>query len=423
MIYTNENGAQKEYSTDIDVNIVSREGIILRNTLIVEEDGKQVAGKKTLNDEVLTQNLSVNNKEKLLHSNMVMVNNYDTSVENVSIIGKLPVKDANEKIFETSLSNTFDANLKSAIKVSGKDAKILYSEDENAKADSESWTENINNAKSFKIVLQDNKLDVGEKVDISYDIEMPANLSYTKLEMNYDYEGQTQTKKAANLVYTELKSSEDIEKDANGTNQNIEGLNVKIVAISAGKELNNNEAVYEGQTVKYIITLTNNTGKDLNNLKIEANHENANVFDEEVYEEPDTFNTEQMKKFIYIVEKEGKSNKEIELGTVKNSETKTVNYQIRVKENVTNVKGNIKILADELKQGNIELNNDVKDAGLKLTITNNISTDNSIIKGNLAANKITVKNISDKDYKDIYVTLNTSKLMSVYNIEVKSMKL
>ena len=235
--------------------------------------------------------------------------------------------------------------------------------------------------------------------------------------MNYDYEGQTQTKKAANLVYTELKSSEDIEKDANGTNQNIEGLNVKIVAISAGKELNNNEAVYEGQTVKYIITLTNNTGKDLNNLKIEADHENANVFDEEVYEEPDTFNTEQMKKFIYIVEKEGKSNKEIELGTVKNSETKTVNYQIRVKENVTNVKGNIKILADELKQGNIELNNDVKDAGLKLTITNNISTDNSIIKGNLAANKITVKNISDKDYKDIYVTLNTSKLMSVYNIE------
>lgn len=164
MIYTNENGAQKEYSTDIDVNIVSREGIILRNTLIVEEDGKQVAGKKTLNDEVLTQNLSVNNKEKLLHSNMVMVNNYDTSVENVSIIGKLPVKDANEKIFETSLSNTFDANLKSAIKVSGKDAKILYSEDENAKADSESWTENINNAKSFKIVLQDNKLDVGEKL-------------------------------------------------------------------------------------------------------------------------------------------------------------------------------------------------------------------------------------------------------------------
>ena len=91
----------------------------------------------------------------------------------------------------TSLTNTFDANLKSAIKVSGKDAKILYSEDENAKADSESWTEDINNAKSFKIVLQDNKLDVGEKVDISYDIEMPANLSYnqtayTKLEMNYD---------------------------------------------------------------------------------------------------------------------------------------------------------------------------------------------------------------------------------------------
>ena len=144
----------------------------------VKESGKQVAGKKTLNDEVLTQNLSVNNKEKLLHSNMVMVNNYDTSVENVSIIGKLPVKDANEKIFETSLTNTFDANLKSAIKVSGKDAKILYSEDENAKADSESWTEDINNAKSFKIVLQDNKLDVGEKVDISYDIEMPANLSY-----------------------------------------------------------------------------------------------------------------------------------------------------------------------------------------------------------------------------------------------------
>ena len=62
-----------------------------------------------------------------------------------------------------------------------------------------------------------------------------------------------------------------------------------------------------------------------------------------------------MKKFIYIVEKEGKSNKEIELGTVKNSETKTVNYQIRVKENVTNVKGNIKILADELKQLIIQL--------------------------------------------------------------------
>lgn len=425
MIYTNENGAQKEYSTDIDVNIVSREGIILRNTLIVEEDGKQVAGKKTLNDEVLTQNVSVNNKEKLIHSNMVMVNNYDTSVENVSIIGKLPVKDANEKIFETSLSNTFDANLKSAIKVSGKDAKILYSEDENAKAESESWTEDISNAKLFKIVLQDNKLDVGEKVDISYDIEMPANLSYnqtayTKLEMNYDYEGQTQTKKAANSVYTELKSSEDIEKDANGTNQNIEGLDVKIVAISAGKELEKDDQILQGQTIKYIYTLTNNTGKDLNNLKIEANHENANVFDETIVEQIDTANPDQKVKYTYIKEKENKSNKDITIEQLKNGESKVIDYQIRAKENISQINNNIKISADNLSQKELNSSIKVQQANLKLEIDGNVSKEYPLVYGKIFTNKLKVSNITNDKVENVEVQFNIPDEFEFYELDEDS---
>ena len=79
-------------------------------------------------------------------------------------------------------------NLKQAINVDGKSAKVYYSEDENLSKDSDNWTENISdlsNVKTFKIVPEDNKISTGETLKVSYDLQIPENLGNN--ESTYTY--------------------------------------------------------------------------------------------------------------------------------------------------------------------------------------------------------------------------------------------
>lgn len=417
MIYTNENGSEKEYSSVIDVKIQSREGVILRNTLTIGEETK-----KTFNEEVLSQLLEVDNKQKTAKVNATIVNNYDQAIGDVSIIGKLPKEGMEDNAFGTALKNTFSANINGKININGKDAEILYSEDENAKVDSDSWKQDSENAKVYKIVVKDNKLEVGERLEVSYDIIIPEDISfnesvYQKLELSYTYQGQALTKTAASQLYTKVKTADQVNEDSEGIKEDIDGLETKVVAVSGGKELKDGDEVVEGQVIKYILTFKNNTGNDITGLKVEANHENANVFDEETHEEPDSFETEQMKKFTYILEQENKSNKNTEIDSLEDGETKTISYQIRVRENVKDVKGNIKISAKDLPEKEIKINNNVKEGKLKLTLYNHVTIDNSISKGEPLANRLTVKNISDKKLENIRVSFDIPEGMSLKEIE------
>ena len=421
MKYTNENRAREEYTTSIDATIQSPiSGVILRNILSINNEEIR----KTFAEEVITQTLEVDNKAKLANINMAIVNNYDKEIDNVSIIGKLPVEGNQEKVFETTLKSTFKANLQDGIKVQGNAIEILYSEDANANANSD-WSANIENAKAYKIVLQDNKLAVGEKLQISYNILIPAELSYNqstyqKLDLTYDYQGKSNTKTIGTYLSTQLKSTEKVEEEAKGKTETVDGVDVKIVAISAGKELNNEDEIYEGQTIKYKVYITNKTGKDLSNVQINAQHENVNVYDYRIETWTDTTKENATRDYKFYEEKENASELTTTIGTIKNEETKTMEYQVAVRENVESISGKLKITADDMEEKVVDtISNKVKTAELKLTIQDEFEVGSKALPGGILKETLRVKNLTDENKENIILNMALPKGTRFYSFEVE----
>lgn len=411
MKYTNENATEKEYSTSIDVDIESRSGLILRNTLTANGNTQ-----KTFEEEVLSQTINAG-EEQTVTVDIAMVNNYDKTIDNVSIIGRIPAEDTQDSAFDETLKSTFATTLKDGIEAQG--GTVLYSQDIEAKADSDSWTESSENAKSYKIVLDENKLDVGGKVLINYDIKIPSDISYNqstyqKLDISYTYDGQTYTKTAASSLSTELRDSTEIEAEAEGTTESIDGIDVNIKAISGGEELKDGDEVYEGQTIKYVITITNNKDEDLTNLKLNVNHENANIFEDETIEQDYTAYPGEKIQFTYVREQDGKNSKEFSLSSLPAGKTGKLTYQIRVSEDIEELKNTFKLSGDNIEEKEVSTTNKVKTAELKLEITNNESKEYSLHYKKVFTNELEITNISEQQLENIEVEFEIPEEFKLY---------
>ena len=65
--------------------------------------------------------------------------------------------------------------------------KVYYSTEENPDKDSGNWQENITDfsqIKSFKVVVENPTMKVGEKIEISYNLNIPENVGYNASAYN-----------------------------------------------------------------------------------------------------------------------------------------------------------------------------------------------------------------------------------------------
>lgn len=118
---------------------------------------------------------------------------------------------------------------------------------------------------------------------------------------------------------------------------------MELNASTTGKEFQMNGNIYEGQTIKYQIKLTNNTGRDLSNFILtgtqtdEQGNSNVTFFNMKKTKVPDAYTGELVEITNYVEDKDIKS-KEFQKDIFKNGESINYEYEFTVNEKVRKMK-------------------------------------------------------------------------------------
>ncbi len=400
MKYTNENGSNPEYQTTFDFYIASKYGVLVYSK--ANNNNQENAVIESTSNENMKGKLEVAEGEKIVAIERNIVNNYEEPITNIGLIGTLPEKQEEEINGET-LKSTFLASLEN-MTTNNQDAKIYYS------SNNKDWEENIENVekvKSYKIELQNKNIEPGQTATIDYQLKIPENLTanestYEKLNVSYQYKDQIVKEDYATYLST---NSMEVAKGVQ--EETAKGLgNIQIKATSGGKELKDGQEVYEGQTIKQTVTITNDTGMDITNLNLIAQQENAIFYVKNVTQEIDTSTAEQM-DVTRIVEDEKVKQQEFTEQILKSGESISFEYQFSVQQKAgENTLGTITIKADGTEEKNIKtITNPIKEAKVKLNITYNFNEEREIIANSTLPITLTAKNISQKELKDIIIEL------------------
>ena len=402
MIYKNENANEEQYETSSKIKLKSKHGAIWYNNISgYNEENTQLEeiGNKTLKAE-----LDDNNSEKQAQINQSFINNYENPINQITIIGKLVGKESN---FETQLLQNIEVNKESC--------KIYYSDKENISAEDEEWQENIENlteVKSYKLEIKE-ELQPTESIDIAYQLNIPAELESGAVnnqttEVTYYYNGQKLNN--SSTIMLEKEGTQ-----ATGITQENNGIVTEIKAISANKELADKEEIFEGQTIKYIVNVTNNTGKDLENFAFKAEHTNAVywVKKEKPAEIADDPNAPNM---VFTEKDADVQNITQTLETLKKGETQTFTYEfVPTRKNGNEITGKITLSANNLEEQQINtITNTIKDSELELSVQSSIDETIEINESSYPSYTFSITNYKEEEQKDVILNIYTSDSLALY---------
>ncbi len=393
------------------IQIISPNGVVAENHMSGFKSNTNISNTTGTQQ---TENIDAHGAAKEVTIGGSIVNNYNNSIENVFVLGRIPFNGNKAVDSATDLGSNFTMKLKSKMTTSGIDSskvKVYYStngeatKDLNAINSNNGWTENPSNmaeVKSYLIVIS-GEVAKGTQFDFDYKTELPANLSYS------------QTAYSNYKVYYDNKMP-----DATLGETKIAG----VVGLTTGQgpELQVNvtsssKTVREGQIVRMTATIKNVGGLTAENAKLLITAPEGTVHTEI---------PEGMKAYIDSNNKE----KAIALGNIKAGETITREYELRIKkgkktETITNSDGTTQTIEKNEYPGDKELQNIVKVSAdnmsndiqseaytftvlkgdLEIINTPNVNETSILQNGYRVRYTIQVKNISyDKDLNN--VTLN-----------------
>ena len=409
MNYTNENRLGENFSYEVPITLNSKYGVLLVNNLSNYNANGDVL--ENIDDKTKYATLDINSEAKVANENISIVNNYETEITNVSLIGKLP-DSGEETINDEQLKATFGIKLANAIQTIGKSAKIYYSEDANADKSSDTWVENVtdfSNIKAFKIEIEDGKLEPGSVLNVNTQLNIPEKLdnnqsTYISLKLNYTYLGSEMTGNSNISLSTENK--EIPTEPEEGVVETVGDLSVEIVATSGGKNLSDGQEVYEGQGIEYTIRVKNNKQEALNNVKLTAKNTNAIYFGEVKHHYEYGEVSEELTK---IEEDATLKQKDFTIESLGVGEEKELTYQISVKEvegNEQVVEGELQISYEQEETQTLEMPKlKIKQGELKLTLENDFYEEVQITSKSGLAIIMNVKNITDHTLNNVIVEL------------------
>ena len=367
MVYVNEN-KNVEKEVEAEVNFESQYGLMVYNEI---SNYNQAEETKNAIDGDITARLDVNENERQASLKTIIINNYSEELENVAVNTEIEKQDVEAKTIET--------------------------------------------------------LKPGEITEITTNIDIPENLEYNEQlnvtqKVNYTFMNKELTKSAniilkteEKLIEKELKQEEPVETKTDS------GITANIVAVSAGEQLENESNIFEGQTIKYKVTISNNSGKDYSNVKLKAVQTNSKVFD---YVEEEIFNAtegETLKEHYYKVAE----NTEKDLGTIEslpNGESYSFEYEVIANE--LNGQEELKTFgtitlssADGLNESVKTIENTIKKAILKVTIEDGETRENTWYEKNKTAALIKVTNLNEQDINNAIVKIAFSSNLSLNGID------
>lgn len=165
-----EDGVQPVIEISTGIKYVSPSSVVT----ITEVTGTDEGNITAVNEDV-SLSISANEESKELTFNMSVINNYQNTLDNVVVLGRIPN------------DGTLQFTLKEAIKVEGVTNTIYYSEVQNATNDlsneSNGWKTTVDDyskIKSYMIVLNDYTMNGGDSFKFSYQAIIPENVGYEK---------------------------------------------------------------------------------------------------------------------------------------------------------------------------------------------------------------------------------------------------
>ena len=362
MIYTNEKRNQVG-EKNLEIKFESQYGLMTYNQIRnINNNGDTIIA---TNNKPAYGNIDANSKSKEIVLNTALINNYEETISNVTLIGTIP--------FENSNTN-FKATL-NKIETNNINAKVLYSPNPNAIKEDDTWSESIENAVSYKIVLD--KMNQEKVLQLNVTLTIPENIEFNKegtLLSNVSYEVQNKEQNSSSNIV--LKTEEkNVKQNVPQTQVTQNGLDIAIVTNSGEKDLSENEEINEGQTIKYKVTVTNNSGKSYTNVTIKAKQKNGYVWDLVEYDVDNWYDDTHTKQHLYEVTQKDT----IVLGkleTLNSGESYTFEYEANpyllnnenIEGNETN--GTISIVSEDnsLNENVLTIKNIIKKADLRLEL-------------------------------------------------------
>ncbi len=404
MTYTNENKNQTK-ETSVDFKFESQYGLMSYSQIAnYNNEGDSIYA---LNGETAYAKIDVNEKSKEIIQNTALINNYEDTIANVTLIGTIPFENNN---------NAFKATL-NKVETNNNNCKIYYSENPNAIAEDNSWKETAENAVSYKIVLNEMKKE--EILKLNTTITIPENIQYNKQGSLLTYSScniNDQEKSNSSSIVLTTESSMQIKE----VEQNVQigrtasGLDVSIVALSGNEDLSDNEEIYEGQTIRYKVTVSNNTDSEYSDVEIKATQKNGYVWDwcEETVKNYYYGDEERKEHFYEITNKN-----EITLGTLeslKQGETYTFEYEAQSyllnNESLENKEkpetyGTISIIQGiEKSEETIEtIKNAIKEAGIKAELIQENSREDACYEDSVIDAYLNIYNLTENAKNDVMV--------------------
>ena len=402
LYYSNDNGNEKNYNLSKEIKVKSKAGIMVYNELSeFNNSGDKIY---TIDDNIPQGILDINSQVKTATVKTAIVNNYESEINDLVIIGKIPKNEFNGSTLDTNLFNIVNVNVEGA--------EILYSQNTNATKD-DIWNNDYIGAGSYMVKI--NSLQPGQVVQIEYQITIPENITYgqsmyEQTEVEYSYLGNTNKQISKIGAKTEEVITNNILALANTVGSEINGLGIAISTVSGGVELKNGDSVYEGQKIRYTIEVTNNTGRDVTNINVNAAQTNGNIYDLIGYEAFDPAVEEEPTKIYHLYGELDTNEKTFDkIDVLPNGESIILYYEtavLEVTEKGQQTYGEILLTADNIEQTNITtIKNNIEQAELKLSIANSFFEEETIYLGDNVHMNLDIENISGKSLNNVKVTV------------------
>ena len=241
------------------INVVAPVGVITTSTISnYAENAENIT---SISGEEKTATISILSEARNANLSMEVINNYNNTIDNISILGRTAFKGNKDILTLEDLGTTINMPLTSNIAVNNVDASkvaIYYSENANATKDvslaSNAWTKtpaSLENIKSYLIVLTDYTMNTADRISFNYTMQIPANLQHNESAFeNY-------------VVYfnNNLETGTIEDKQAS-TKVGVTTGTGPVLETSISSNVNETEEVATGKFIKYTIAVKN-TGKQV----------------------------------------------------------------------------------------------------------------------------------------------------------------
>lgn len=369
------------------VTVTVPEQIVTKNTV----ENTEISG---MGEGIETVSLEKSAPEKQTKVNIEMINTRSVA-EQVVVLGRFPTK-GQFKLGEEERENTIGIRVLSGIELQASpqaEVNVYYSENETANANLQDpvngWQQQISDlskVKSYLIVTSN--LQIGEKIQGSYTISIPAGLAYNEAAFqSYEVsfkEAETGTSHVAKAKLIAMQT---------GVGPVVEA---KTVAMVQGKPIGAQDQVKAGEVICYQTEVKNVGSEEANGVKVIGGVPEGTTL------------VEPRPKFeydgIYYYQELSDTQKEFTKEKLLPGESVIYQYEVRVKQDLAGnktVTNELSLQFGEVKEKITTLTHQLVPATMRLTIKR--VTDRSIVMGPTTGVKYfaIVENLGDVDAEGV----------------------